>query len=57
MTERTYAAICERSQGWWAIRIPEVRGAFCLAVGMLPRAIHPLVIPAVEAVVTVSGGK
>jgi flagellar biosynthetic protein FliR len=28
-----------------------------LAIGLLPQAVHKLVVPAVEAVITVSGGK
>jgi hypothetical protein len=28
---KTYTAICQRSQGWWAIRVPEVAGAFSQA--------------------------
>jgi predicted RNase H-like HicB family nuclease len=31
MSRTTYTATCQRSQGWWAIRIPEVRGAFSQA--------------------------
>jgi hypothetical protein len=31
MNRTTYTATCQRSQGWWAIRIPEVQGAFSQA--------------------------
>jgi hypothetical protein len=31
MSRRTFTATCQRSQGWWAIRVPEVRGAFSQA--------------------------
>jgi len=31
MSRTTYTATCQRSQGWWAIRIPEVPGAFSQA--------------------------
>ncbi len=27
----TYTAVCTRSDGWWAIEVPEVRGAFSQA--------------------------
>ena len=50
MTERTYAAICERSQGWWAIRIPEVRGAFSQArrLGEVERMVRDVVSLALD---------
>jgi hypothetical protein len=28
MTRRVHTVRCERSQGWWAVRVPEVPGAF-----------------------------
>jgi hypothetical protein len=31
MTRKMYTAICERSNGWWSIGIPEIRGAFSQA--------------------------
>jgi len=45
MTTRTYTAICQRSQGWWAIRIPEVRGAFSQArrLGEVERMVRDVV--------------
>jgi hypothetical protein len=30
-TRKTFTAVCQRSQRWWAIRIPEVQGAFSQA--------------------------
>lgn len=30
-TRPTYTAVCTRSDGWWAIEVPEVRGAFTQA--------------------------
>ena len=31
MTRKTYTARCQRSQGWWAIEVPEVSGVFSQA--------------------------
>jgi len=49
-TRKTYTAVCQRSQGWWAIRIPEVRGAFSQArrLGQVERMVRDVVSLALE---------
>lgn len=50
--KKTYTAVCQRSQGWWAIRFPEVPGAFSQArrLGQVERMVRdrPHDRPAVE---------
>jgi DNA-directed RNA polymerase sigma subunit (sigma70/sigma32) len=45
-----YTAECQRSHGWWAIRVPEVRGAFSQArrLGQVERMVRDVVALALE---------
>ncbi len=51
MSRKTYTARCQRSQGWWAIRVPEVRGAFSQArrLGDVEPMVRDVVALALEA--------
>ncbi|MBO0687461.1 MAG: transcriptional regulator [Candidatus Dormibacteraeota bacterium] len=51
MTVRTtYTAVCQRSQGWWAIRVSEVPGAFSQArrLDQVERMVRDVVSLALE---------
>lgn len=50
MSRKTYTAKCRRSQGWWAIGVPEVPGAFSQArrLGEVERMVRDVVALALE---------
>jgi hypothetical protein len=50
MTRKTYTAVCQRSQRWWAIQIAEVRGAFSQArrLDQVERMVRDVVSLALE---------
>lgn len=50
MSLTTYTGQCQRSQGWWAIRVPEVPGAFSQArrLGHVERMVRDVVALALE---------
>lgn len=50
MSRMTYTARCQRSQGWWAIRVPEVPGAFSQArrLGHVESMVRDVVALALE---------
>ena len=50
MNRKTYTAHCQRSQGWWAIRVLEVPGAFSQArrLGQVERMVRDVVALALE---------
>jgi predicted RNase H-like HicB family nuclease len=50
MSTKTYMALCRRSQGWWAIAVPEVPGALSQArrLGDVERMVRDVVALALE---------